>query len=88
MASNNLSDLRTAGPTLVKLVNSRNWPGAADFLKNFRNETKNGVKVPNLGLRRRRWAEAAYFLGMDPKSTYTKAWALINTVDGWPKLPG
>ncbi|SHJ67359.1 lysozyme [Roseomonas rosea] len=87
LLANNVGDLRVAGPSLVKLVNAGDWRAAADFLKNFRNERKNGVLTPNLGLRRRRWAEAAYSLGMEPKRAYDRAWAEIKTVDGWPKLP-
>jgi len=88
LLANNAGDLRVAAPTIVRLVNAGRWRDAADFLKEFRNVTVAGKRVPVLGLRRRRWAEAAYSLGMPAQEAHRRAWAEIATVDGWPKLPG
>lgn len=37
-----------------------------------------------LGLLRRRWAEAAIFVGLDPTVACTRAWAEINGNGDWP----
>ena len=87
LMANNLGDLRAAGPTLVQLVNERRWREAAEFMRNFNKERIKGVLTPSKGLRRRRWAEAAYWLGMDAQKARSRAWAEINTPDGWPTLP-
>ncbi|WP_052402114.1 lysozyme [Muricoccus aerilatus] len=86
LMANNLGDLRVAGPTLVRLVNSQKWREAADFMAKFSNERINGVLTPSKGLRRRRWAEAAFFLGMDPAKAKARAWAEINDTVTWPPL--
>ncbi|MFH5927162.1 lysozyme [Roseomonas xinghualingensis] len=84
LLANNLGSLTAAAPTLVNLVNSDNWPAAAEQFKAYRISAGR----PSLGLRRRRWTEAAFSLGMDAKAAYDRAWAEITTADGWPKLPG
>ncbi|WP_207540096.1 hypothetical protein [Sabulicella rubraurantiaca] len=47
---------------------------------------RNSEGQPQLGLRRRCWAEAAYALGTDPAEAKRRAWAEINHVDDWPLL--
>ena len=37
-----------------------------------------------LGLVRRRWAEAAIFVGVDPRTALTRAWCEIEGVGDWP----
>ncbi len=39
---------------------------------------------PVLGLLRRRWAEAAIFLGMDPTQACVRAWREIDDLQDWP----
>jgi lysozyme len=39
---------------------------------------------PLLGLLRRRWAEAAIFVGLDPTNACVRAWKEIDGMDGWP----
>ncbi len=39
---------------------------------------------PLLGLLRRRWAEAAIFLGMDPVNACVRAWREIDDLGDWP----
>lgn len=39
---------------------------------------------PVLGLLRRRWAEAAIFLGMDPTQACVRAWREIDDLSDWP----
>lgn len=42
--------------------------------------------VPLLGLTRRRWTEAAVFLGADPVGAWKKAFLLIERTNDWPDL--
>jgi len=42
---------------------------------------------PVLGLLRRRWAEAAIFLGVDPTNACVLAWKNIETLSEWPPFP-
>jgi lysozyme len=39
---------------------------------------------PLVGLLRRRWAEAAIFMGMDPVDACVRAWREIDSLDDWP----
>jgi len=39
---------------------------------------------PLVGLLRRRWAEAAIFIGMDPTNACVRAWREIDGLDDWP----
>ena len=41
---------------------------------------------PLVGLLRRRWAEAAIFIGMDPTNACLRAWREIDSLDDWPEL--
>lgn len=83
LLANNMGSLTIKAPTLVRLLTAQDWRGAAEALKLYRNS---GGR-PVLGLRRRRWAEAAYTLGMPMAEAYRRAWGEIRTVDDWPALP-
>jgi lysozyme len=83
LLANNLGSLRIKAPTLVRLLQAARWRAAADQLKEYRNA--NGR--PEKGLRRRRWAEAAYALGMPMEDAHARAWAQIHSADDWPALP-
>jgi lysozyme len=41
---------------------------------------------PLVGLLRRRWAEAAIFLGVDPTNACVRAWKEIDNLDDWPSF--
>lgn len=41
---------------------------------------------PLVGLLRRRWAEAAIFLGRDPVEACVLAWKYINELNDWPAI--
>ena len=43
---------------------------------------------PSLGLLRRRWAEAAIFVGIDPTQAVDRAWAEISALGEWPAFGG
>lgn len=80
----NLGDLKSAAPTLVARVNDGpGYPAAEAFGLYIRSAGR-----PSLDLRRRRWAEAAFFLGADPAAAMRAAWGAIHTVADWPPLPG
>ncbi len=83
LMANNMGDPVRWGPTLVALLREGEWRRAAEQMKAYRNA--NGRPV--LGLRRRRWAEAAFALGMAPREAKARAWDQIDTVDDWPPLP-
>lgn len=83
LLNNNLGRMAKWGPTLWTLLRAKQWAAASNQLSAYRNA---GGK-PLLGLRRRRWAEAAYALGMSADLARQRAWAEINSPDGWPKLP-
>jgi lysozyme len=80
---NNMGEITRWGPTLHKQLLAGQWREAAHQMRLYRN----GAGKPLLGLRRRRWAEAAYALGMDAEEARRRAWAEIQHVDDWPALP-
>lgn len=85
---NNLGRMSVWGATLLVLLQSGAWSRAADQMRHYRNQrSATGALVPVLGLRRRRWAEAAYALGMDAEEAKRRAWAEIRTPEDWPPLP-
>ena len=91
LMANNMGDPARWGPTLVSLLREGEWRRAANQLKAYRMaRNEQDVLVPVLGLRRRRWAEAAYALGMPAREAKARAWdeGFIDTVDDWPALPG
>lgn len=84
LLANNLGSLTAKAQTLVGLLQARKYRQAADTLRIYRN----AGGVPDKGLRRRRWAEAAYAMGMPMDEAYRRAWSEIQSPDDWPKLPG
>jgi lysozyme len=84
LMSNNMGSIRVWGRTLHRLLLAADWRAAAEFMRHYRN----AGGVPVLGLRRRRWAEAAFALGMEAEKAVRVAWARVATVDDWPALPG
>lgn len=83
LMNNNLGDIRKWGPTLRQMLAQHRWQQAAEQMKEYRRS----AGVPNKGLRRRRWAEAAFALGMDADAAHDAAWSRINSPDDWPPLP-
>ena len=83
MLSFNLGKLHVAAKSLVALVNAGKTVEAAERFQVYRMS----AGKPSKGLRRRRWFEAAVFLGADPKPAKALAWATIHSADDWPPLP-
>jgi lysozyme len=80
---NNMGDIRAWGRTLHRMLYDEEFHGAADQLRVYRM----AAGRPVLGLRRRRWAEAAYTRGLDAHDAVSTAWRIVRTVDDWPALP-
>lgn len=80
---NNLGRMSVWGPTLMRQLQAGAWREAAHQMRQYRN----AAGKPSLGLRRRRWAEAAFALGMEAGEAKRRAWATIKTADDWPPLP-
>lgn len=88
LMANNLGRMSVWGPTLRAHLRASDWQAAAKQLGAYRNQRDaEGRLLPLTGLRRRRWAEAAYALGMDAKEAKARAWAEIMTPGDWPRLP-
>lgn len=83
LMANNMGEPTRWGPTLVSLLREGEWRRAAEQMKAYRNASGR----PVLGLRRRRWAEAAYALGMSAREAKARAWDEIDSPDDWPALP-
>jgi lysozyme len=79
----NLGAGALARSTLLRLLNAGNRPAA---LAEFRKWVYANGR-PMLGLLRRRWAEAAVFLGVDPVKAWDTAQAEITALGQWPTLP-
>ena len=79
----NLGAGALARSTLLRLLNAGNRPAA---LAEFRKWVYAAGR-PILGLLRRRWAEAAVFLGADPVEAWDRAQAEITALGQWPALP-
>jgi lysozyme len=76
----NLGGPNLESSTLLRRLNNNDKAGAADEMRRWINQ---GGR-PLLGLLRRRWAEAAIFLGLDPAQACDRAWAEITQLDAWP----
>jgi len=88
LLNNNLGRMSVYGPTLFGHLRAGRYEEAAHFMRHFHNQRSAlGTLVPVLGLRRRRWCEAAYALGMPPTEAYRRAWSEIHSVNDWPRLP-
>jgi lysozyme len=76
----NLGGPNLEGSTMLRRLNNNDKRGAADEMRRWINQ---GGR-PLLGLLRRRWAEAAIFLGSDPTQACDRAWVEITALDQWP----
>lgn len=83
LMNNNLGQMSMWGRTLMAHLRAERWHDAANQMRHYR--LADGK--PSLGLRRRRWCEAAYALGMSAPEAHRRAWTSINTTDDWPPLP-
>jgi lysozyme len=79
----NLGRPAVAAASLCVLVNNQQWLAAAERFAIYRNS---GGK-PVVGLVRRRWCEAAIFLGADASKVWAQAERKIDSLDDWPPLP-
>lgn len=71
-----------ARSTMLALLNKNNYAAVPIEMSKWMYQGT----TPLLGLRRRRWAEAAVFLGIDPQTAYNRAWAEVKKVTDWPVI--
>jgi lysozyme len=76
----NLGEGSLAGSTMLKRVNANVKSDVPAEMRKWINQ----AGKPLLGLLRRRWAEAAIFLGTNPKDACTRAWNEIDDLSDWP----
>jgi lysozyme len=77
----NLGEGSLASSTLLRNLNQQH--DKAGVPAQMRRWTKQGNEVL-LGLLRRRWAESAVFVGVDPAKAHARGWSEVNTTDDWP----
>jgi lysozyme len=78
----NLGGPNLESSTLLRRLNADDKAAIPGEMRRWINQ---GGK-PLLGLLRRRWAEAAIFIGLDPDTGCNRAWANINKLDDWPNF--
>ena len=78
----NLGGPNLESSTLLRRLNASDKAGVPDEMRRWINQ---GGK-PLVGLLRRRWAEAAIFVGLDPEAACDRAWAEIGTLADWPNF--
>ena len=76
----NLGGGNLSKSTMLKCINSGK---KADIPLEMR-KWINHEGTPLVGLLRRRWAEAAIFIGMDATNACVRAWKEINNLEDWP----
>jgi lysozyme len=76
----NLGGGSLSGSTMLKVLNAGQKSEVPSEMRKWINQ---GGK-PFVGLLRRRWAEAAIFLGDDPDTACNRAWKEINALTDWP----
>jgi lysozyme len=68
------------GSTMLKDINAGQKSQVPSEMRKWINQ----AGKPYVGLLRRRWAEAAIFLGDDPNTACDRAWKEINALTDWP----
>lgn len=76
----NLGGSNLAKSTLLKCINANHKANVPDEMRKWINQEGR----PLVGLLRRRWAEAAIFVGMDGVNACVRAWNEIHNLDDWP----
>ncbi|AYN29453.1 lysozyme [Buttiauxella sp. 3AFRM03] len=78
----NLGGGNLAKSTMLKCINSDQRSSVPDEMRKWINQEGK----PLLGLLRRRWAEAAIFIGIDSVNACIRAWNEIESLDDWPSF--
>jgi len=78
----NLGGNNLAKSTLLQCINAKQKSRVPDEMRKW--IVQEGK--PLVGLLRRRWAEAAIFMGRDPVEACVLAWKYINDLSDWPAL--
>jgi lysozyme len=78
----NLGSGSLSKSTMLKRINANQKKEVPDEMRKWiYHEGK-----PLVGLLRRRWAEAAIFIGIDSVNACIRAWKEIDSLDDWPSL--
>ncbi|WP_434583638.1 lysozyme [Klebsiella sp. R390] len=76
----NLGGGNLAKSTMLKYINSGQKTRVPDEMRKWISQEGK----PLLGLLRRRWAEAAIFIGIDSVNACIRAWNEIDSLNDWP----
>lgn len=78
----NLGGTNLAKSTMLARINANAKGAVPDEMRKWINQEGR----PLLGLLRRRWAEAAIFVGVDPANACVRAWKEIEDLQEWPSF--
>ena len=78
----NLGGGNLAKSTMLTRINANNKAAVPDEMRKWINQEGKAL----LGLLRRRWAEAAIFVGVDPTDACVRAWKQIDDLQDWPSF--
>lgn len=76
----NLGDGSLSKSTMLTRINAGDKAAAPGEMRKWINQEGH----PLVGLLRRRWAEAAIFVGVDPTNACVRAWKEIEALTDWP----
>ena len=76
----NLGDGSLSKSTMLSRINAGDKAAVPAEMRKWINQEGH----PLVGLLRRRWAEAAIFVGVDPTNACVRAWKEIETLTDWP----
>lgn len=82
----NIGQGQFVGSSTVAKLNAGDRADAAARFGLWHKQTQAGVLTPMPGLRRRRWSEAAMFLGADGMAAKGESFRVVNSVKDWPDL--
>lgn len=78
----NLGEGNFAASGMLRLLNEEHRDAVPGQMRVWINV----AGTPSLGLLRRRWAEAAIFVGVDAGTAVDRAWAEITALGQWPEF--
>ena len=78
----NLGGGSLAKSTMLTRINAKQMEDVPAEMRKWINQEGK----PLVGLLRRRWAEAAIFVGVEPANACVRAWREIDSLDDWPEF--
>ena len=76
----NLGGGNLGASTMLRKINAGDKAAVPSEMRKWINQEGK----PLVGLLRRRWSEAAIFMGKDPVNAIVRAWREIDSLDDWP----